>query len=145
MLFLQSPFLTEPMLVSFASAWKGAEDIQTLCLCSWAKGLSSLSAEVAQALTWEHEAIHGHTSDMPGASCSSWETQRKDTAVLTVPLEVKALRARIIVNQVSWPPGGCMMMEKGVKFNFLASPFRKEEFRLIHSLEGEALSNATCL
>lgn len=79
------------MLVSFASAWKGAEDIQTLCL----------SAEVAQALTWEHEAIHGHTSDMPGASCSSWETQRKDTAVLTVPLEVKALRARIIVNQVS--------------------------------------------
>lgn len=42
MLFLQSPFLTEPMLVSFASAWKGAEDIQTLCL----------SAEVPQALTW---------------------------------------------------------------------------------------------
>lgn len=26
-----------------------------------------------------------------------------------------------------------MMMEKGVKFNFLASTFRKEEFRLIHS------------
>lgn len=41
--------------------------------------------------------------------------------------------------------GGCMMMEKGAKFNFLASPFRKEEFRLIHSLEGEAPSNATCL